>query len=259
MILPAMPAFYQQPKTIRRSRGLHGREGSQRARASSTSSIPTWTGRLTRAGLPSAHARRTPARIAGMFDAIARALRPPQPPAERRHRSALAHAGHPVAAAHGPRARARPLHRHGAIWRWAAARRAAAAAARHRRGLRRRDAPDRARQGRAGPAWPAPVAWCAATRRALPAGRRVGGCGRRSPSASATWQDPRPPAARSARAAAGRPPRYPRVRAPAAPGRARAVSVVIPARPAAHRPARLAPFVGLRVSAGIGRQLSPAG
>ena len=47
-----------------------------------------------------------------MFDAIAGALRSPQSPAERRHRSPLAEARDRVAAADRPRARARSLHRH---------------------------------------------------------------------------------------------------------------------------------------------------
>ena len=44
MILPAMPAFYQHAEDARRSRRLHGRQDPRRRSASSTSSIPPWTG-----------------------------------------------------------------------------------------------------------------------------------------------------------------------------------------------------------------------
>ena len=66
MILPAMPAFYQQPKTHRRSRRLHGRQDPERARLRAAA-VSALEGRVTRLDVS-----KEPARIAGMFDAIAR-------------------------------------------------------------------------------------------------------------------------------------------------------------------------------------------
>ena len=70
MILPAMPAFYQQPSTIDDLAAFRGREDSQRARVR-TAPVSGLEGRVTTAATR-ASLSKEPERIARMFDAIAR-------------------------------------------------------------------------------------------------------------------------------------------------------------------------------------------
>ena len=69
MILPAMPAFYQQPKTIDDLADVHRRQDPERARLRAAA-VPALERRV------SVSTSKEPARIAGMFDAIARRYDP---------------------------------------------------------------------------------------------------------------------------------------------------------------------------------------
>ena len=120
MILPAMPAFYQLPKTLDDLADfMAGKILS--ALGFEHDLYPPWTGQVGAVHGPGPTrldqrcrtiSPRSPDRIAGHVRRDRAAVRFPQSPPERRHRSALAAAGDPVAAADGERARARPVHRH---------------------------------------------------------------------------------------------------------------------------------------------------
>ncbi len=135
VILPAMPAFYQLPKTLddladfmagkilRRSastttsirRGRAGRAVSRSVSASRDRRDPRQADRLNRSSTRdelTVTLSKSPDAHRGDVRRDRRALRPPQPPAQRRHRSPLAAARDPLARADRVRARARPLHGH---------------------------------------------------------------------------------------------------------------------------------------------------
>ena len=149
VVMPAMPAFYQMPKTlddladfmagkILSALGLLSRAVSEMGELNS---IPP---RMEHVAAAPSGVDKTPARIAGMFDAIAAALRPPQSRAQRRPRRALAGARDQGAAASPGRARDRSVHGHGRSG--GRGRPRAAVGLGRRRRFRRRDAAPRRSQ-----------------------------------------------------------------------------------------------------------------